>query len=136
MDFCVPKNELPSWYKFVRCILILTWPKDLNKSEGPVYAFLYIIERTIERTCTSALHMLKYISGAPGVHDEAVDIRASPLCMFVTVLKLKGCALKLLRYTQASSPSIKTHLAVVRGFPTKKFQTKCVKENSSTERRI
>ena len=33
------------------------------------------------------------------------------------------------------SPSIETHLAVVRGFPTKKFLPKCVNEKSSTERR-
>ena len=30
------------------------------------------------------------------------------------------------------SPSIETHLAVVRGLPTKKFQTECVNEKSST----
>ena len=32
-------------------------------------------------------------------------------------------------------PSIETHLAVVRGLPTRKFQTECVNEKSSTERR-
>ena len=35
----------------------------------------------------------------------------------------------------SNTPSIETHLAVVRGFPTKKFQTECVNEKSSTERR-
>ena len=34
-----------------------------------------------------------------------------------------------------SSPSIETHLAVVRGLPTKKFLPECVNEKSSTERR-
>ena len=33
------------------------------------------------------------------------------------------------------TPSIETHLAVVRGLPTKKFQTECVNKKSSTERR-
>ena len=33
------------------------------------------------------------------------------------------------------SPSIETHLAVVRGLPTKKFLPKCFNEKSSTERR-
>ena len=32
-------------------------------------------------------------------------------------------------------PSIETHLAVVRGLPTKKFLPECVNEKSSTERR-
>ena len=42
-------------------------------------AFLYIIERTIEGTCTVMLHMLKYVPGVQGVHDEAVDIGTYPL---------------------------------------------------------
>ena len=33
---------------------------------------------------------------------------------------------------KARSPSIETHFAVVRGLPTKKFQTECVNEKSST----
>ena len=33
------------------------------------------------------------------------------------------------------TPSIETHLAVVRVLPIKKFQTECVNEKSSTERR-
>ena len=33
------------------------------------------------------------------------------------------------------TPSIETQLAVVRGLPTKNFQTDCVNEKSSTERR-
>ena len=33
------------------------------------------------------------------------------------------------------SPSIETHLAVVRGLSTNKFQTECFNEKSSTERR-
>ena len=33
------------------------------------------------------------------------------------------------------SPSIETHLAVVRELPTKKFLPECVNEKSSTERR-
>ena len=33
------------------------------------------------------------------------------------------------------TPSIETHLAVVRGLPTKKFLPECVNEKSSTERR-
>ena len=32
------------------------------------------------------------------------------------------------------SPSIETHLAVVRELPTKKFRSECVNEKSSTER--
>ena len=38
-------------------------------------------------------------------------------------------------FTSNYSPSIETHLAVVRGLPTKKFQTECINEKSSTERR-
>ena len=34
-----------------------------------------------------------------------------------------------------SSPSIETHLAVVKGFPTKKFLPKCINKKSSPERR-
>ena len=33
------------------------------------------------------------------------------------------------------TPSIETHLAAVRGLPTKKFLPQCVNEKSSTERR-
>ena len=38
------------------------------------------------------------------------------------------------KYT-VNTPSIETHLAVVRGLPTKKFLPDCVNEKSSTERR-
>ena len=38
-------------------------------------------------------------------------------------------------YSTDISPSIETHLAVVRGLPTKKFQTEYVNEKSSTKRR-
>ena len=34
-----------------------------------------------------------------------------------------------------STPSIETHLAMVRGLPTKKFLPECVNEKSSTEHR-
>ena len=34
----------------------------------------------------------------------------------------------------ATTPSIETHLAMVRGLSTKKFLPKCVNEKSSTER--
>ena len=33
------------------------------------------------------------------------------------------------------APSIETHLAMMRGLPTKKFQPECVNQKSSTERR-
>ena len=39
------------------------------------------------------------------------------------------------RGNTSTTPSIETHLAVVRGLPTKKFQTEYVNEKSSTERR-
>ena len=39
-----------------------------------------------------------------------------------------------LEYESVMSPSIETHLAVVRELPTKKFLPKCVNEKSSTER--
>ena len=38
-------------------------------------------------------------------------------------------------WQHSSTPSIETHLAVVRGLPTKKFQPKCVSKKSSSERR-
>ena len=38
------------------------------------------------------------------------------------------------KYT-ITTPSIETHLAVVRGLPTKNFLPECVNEKSSTERR-
>ena len=39
------------------------------------------------------------------------------------------------RYRTQPLPLDETHLVVVRGLPTKKFQPKCVNEESSTERR-
>ena len=36
---------------------------------------------------------------------------------------------------QQYTPSIETHLAVVRGLPTKTFLPECVNEKRSTERR-
>ena len=42
---------------------------------------------------------------------------------------------KLLRSIQSATPSIETHLAVVRGLSTKKFLHKCVNKKSSSERR-
>ena len=44
-----------------------------------IYVFWHNIERTIEGTCTVMLHMLKYIPGVQGVHDEVVGIGAYPL---------------------------------------------------------
>ena len=42
---------------------------------------------------------------------------------------------KLLRSIQSATPSIETHLAVVRGLSTNKFLHKCVNKKSSSERR-
>ena len=39
------------------------------------------------------------------------------------------------KFLQSQSPSIETHVAVVRGLPTKTFLSECVNEKSSTERR-
>ena len=43
--------------------------------------------------------------------------------------------LRALENRKAAPPSIETHLAVVRGLPTKKFLPKCINEKRSTERR-
>ena len=45
------------------------------------------------------------------------------------------CLLLAARSYDRTTPSIETHLAVVRGLPTKKFLPECVNEKSSTERR-
>ena len=42
---------------------------------------------------------------------------------------------RCLSHRYSLSPSIETHLAVVRGLPTKKFLPECINEKSSTERR-
>ena len=51
-------------------------------------------------------------------------------------LQIKYCAMGTICAPtyDSISPSIETHLAVVRGFPTKKFLPECVNEKSSTER--
>ena len=50
-------------------------------------------------------------------------------------ITIKGHNGFIFRNFTIHSPSIETHLPVVRGLPTKKFQTECVNEKSSTERR-
>ena len=57
-------------------------------------AFLYIIKRTIEGTCAVMLHMLKYVPGVQGVHDEVVDIGAYPLAYVPDGFKTQGICIK------------------------------------------
>ena len=63
---------------------------------------------------------------------EAFSILALPICSDNTTVFPSCMQRGIIR---EHSPSIETHLAVVRGLPTKKFLLKCVNEKSSTERR-
>ena len=63
---------------------------------------------------------------------EAFSILALPICPDNTTVFPSCMQRGIIR---EHSPSIETHLAVVRGLPTKKFLPECVNEKSSTERR-
>ena len=64
----------------------------------------------------------------PALYCKYSVVAAVPQCRYADVA--------VLMYTDSTPPAlIETHLIVVRGLPTKKFQTECVNEKSSTERR-
>ena len=58
-------------------------------------------------------------------------------CHFAPVTQEKDALQRMmtLSHYHGNTPLIETHLAVVRGLPTKNFLPECVKEKSSTERR-
>ena len=68
---------------------------------------------------------------------ERSDLKNWSDKVFVRFLKIFVRELQTCNFTPSIelSPSIETHLALVRGLPTKNFLPECVNEKSSTERR-